>query len=87
MTAQTASVATQSTASASAVYAASVPIISDSAPPVSYQGKSNKEIAEELFLSESTVKTHIYNIFRKMDVKNRIEVICIINEEQIMNEE
>ena len=52
-----------------------------------YQGKSNKEIAEELFLSESTVKTHIYNIFRKMDVKNRIEVICIINEEQILNEE
>jgi len=46
-----------------------------------YQGKSNKEIAEELFLSESTVKTHIYNIFRKMDVKNRIEVIRIINGE------
>ena len=46
-----------------------------------YQGKSNKDIAEELFLSESTVKTHIYNIFRKMNVKNRIEVICIINEE------
>jgi len=48
-----------------------------------YQGKSNKDIAEELFLSESTVKTHIYNIFRKMDVKNRIEVICIINGEQV----
>ncbi len=46
-----------------------------------YQGKSNKEIAEELFLSESTVKTHIYNIFRKMEVKNRIEVICIVNGE------
>lgn len=45
-----------------------------------YQGKSNKDIAETLFLSESTVKTHIYNIFRKMEVKNRIEVICIINE-------
>ncbi|MDO4870297.1 MAG: response regulator transcription factor [Bacillota bacterium] len=46
-----------------------------------YQGKSNKEIAESLFLSESTVKTHVYNIFRKMEVKNRIEVICIVNEE------
>lgn len=44
-----------------------------------YSGKSNKEIAETLFLSESTVKTHIYNIFRKMDVKNRIGVICVIN--------
>ena len=47
-----------------------------------YQGKSNKEIAEILILSESTVKTHIYNIFRKMEVKNRVEVICIINEEK-----
>lgn len=44
-----------------------------------YIGKSNREIAEMLFLSESTVKTHIYNIFRKMDVKNRIGVICVIN--------
>ena len=40
---------------------------------------SNKEIAETLFLSESTVKTHIYNIFRKLEVKNRVGVICIIN--------
>lgn len=46
-----------------------------------YVGKSNKEIAEILFLSESTVKTHIYNIFRKMDVKNRIGVVCIINDD------
>lgn len=46
-----------------------------------YRGKTNKEIAEMLFLSESTVKTHIYNIFRKMEVRNRVGVICIINEE------
>lgn len=44
-----------------------------------YSGKSNKEISEILYLSESTVKTHIYNIFRKMDVKNRVGVICVIN--------
>ena len=46
-----------------------------------YSGKSNKEIAEILFLSESTVKTHIYNIFRKMNVKSRVGVIYIVNEE------
>lgn len=46
-----------------------------------YSGKSNKEIAEILFLSESTVKTHIYNIFRKMSVKSRVELIYIVNEE------
>ena len=32
-----------------------------------------------LFLSESTVKTHIYNIFRKLEVKNRIEAIRIVS--------
>lgn len=43
-----------------------------------YRGKSNGEIAEMLFISESTVKTHVYNIFRKMEVKNRIGVTQII---------
>ena len=47
-----------------------------------YRGKSNREIADMLFVSESTVKTHIYNIFRKMDAKSRVEVICIINGEK-----
>ena len=46
-----------------------------------YKGKCNKDIAESLFLSESTVKTHIYNIFRKMEVKSRVEVIYKINEQ------
>ncbi|MCI9597124.1 MAG: helix-turn-helix transcriptional regulator [Firmicutes bacterium] len=43
-----------------------------------YEGKCNGEIAKLLFISESTVKTHFYNIFRKMDVKNRIGVTYII---------
>lgn len=47
-----------------------------------YEGKSNSQIASELFISESTVKTHVYNMFRKMDVKNRMEVIRIIREEE-----
>ena len=36
-------------------------------------GKSNAQIAEELFISPSTVKTHIYNIFQKIKVPNRIQ--------------
>ncbi len=36
-------------------------------------GKSNAQIAEELFISQSTVKTHIYNIFQKINVPNRIQ--------------
>lgn len=39
------------------------------------QGKSNKEIANELFISLSTVKTHITNIYGKLKVSNRQELL------------
>lgn len=42
-------------------------------------GKTNKEIASELYISINTVKTHIKNIYRKLDVKNRIQLIHKIN--------
>lgn len=35
------------------------------------QGKSNKEVASELSLSESTVKSHVSNIFSKLGVNDR----------------
>jgi len=38
-------------------------------------GKSNKEIASELFISLSTVKTHITNIYTKLNINNRNELI------------
>jgi DNA-binding CsgD family transcriptional regulator len=38
-------------------------------------GKSNREIAEALFISESTVKTHTRNIFSKYNVSGRVELI------------
>jgi DNA-binding NarL/FixJ family response regulator len=41
-------------------------------------GTSNKIIAYELQMSESTVKVHIRNIMRKMKVKNRTEVVSRI---------
>ena len=41
-------------------------------------GTSNKIIAYELKLSESTVKVHVRNIMRKMKVKNRTEVVSRI---------
>ena len=37
------------------------------------QGVSNRTIAERLVITESTVKTHIYHIFAKMEVSNRTE--------------
>jgi DNA-binding NarL/FixJ family response regulator len=35
------------------------------------KGYSNKEIAKELFLSEKTVKNHVSNIFKKINVTDR----------------
>jgi DNA-binding NarL/FixJ family response regulator len=36
-------------------------------------GKGNKEISDVLFISPETVKSHIKKIFKKLNVKNRVE--------------
>ena len=38
-------------------------------------GHSNQEIAKNLFISVSTVKTHIQNLFEKLDVKRRTQAV------------
>jgi DNA-binding NarL/FixJ family response regulator len=38
-------------------------------------GLSNLEIAEQLFLSENTVKTHVSNILFKLDAKRRTQAV------------
>ncbi len=38
-------------------------------------GFRNKEIAEKIFISAHTVRTHIYNIYQKLHVQTRIEAI------------
>ena len=43
------------------------------------EGYKNAEIAEQLFISQNTVKTHIKNIYSKLDVKNRVEALKKIN--------
>jgi len=42
------------------------------------KGMTNKEIASELNVSLSTVKTHINNIYKKSEVKNRQELLTIV---------
>jgi len=38
-------------------------------------GMRNKEIAHALFVSDDTVKKHLYNIFQKLSVKNRVSLV------------
>lgn len=40
-------------------------------------GKSNREIAESLFLAEKTVKYYITNILQKLQVRNRVEAALL----------
>ena len=47
-------------------------------------GLSNNEIAEHLFISESTVKTHVSNILAKLNAKRRTEAIKIGRELNIV---
>ncbi|WP_203294742.1 response regulator transcription factor [Luteirhabdus pelagi] len=39
------------------------------------EGLSNKEIGETLFISESTVKTHLSNLYSKLNVKRRTQAL------------
>jgi DNA-binding NarL/FixJ family response regulator len=44
-------------------------------------GKSNREIAAALYITENTVKTHAKNIYSKYDVRSRAELISTILKE------
>ena len=39
------------------------------------QGLSNREIAEKLFISENTIKTHSSRLFEKMQVNRRVQAV------------
>ncbi|GAA1610486.1 response regulator [Actinoplanes couchii] len=41
------------------------------------QGLSNAEIAQRLFVSEGTVKTHVYRVFTKVGCENRVQAAMI----------
>ncbi|MFD2726124.1 response regulator transcription factor [Hyunsoonleella rubra] len=48
------------------------------------EGLSNKEIADKLFLSESTIKTHVSNLLVKLNAKRRTQALQIAKTLQII---
>lgn len=45
-------------------------------------GQSNKDIAESLFITERTVKSHVHNLLEKFDVKDRLALVIKIQRMQ-----
>lgn len=42
------------------------------------EGMSNEEICQKLFIEEGTVKKHVHNIYYKLNVKNRIQLLKML---------
>ncbi len=49
------------------------------------KGMTNREIADALFVSEATIKKHLYNMFQKLNTKNRMELIGIARSMDILS--
>jgi len=46
------------------------------------RGKSYREMEAELFISLKTVKSHVYNIYKKMGIKSRWQLLALLQEEK-----
>jgi DNA-binding NarL/FixJ family response regulator len=42
------------------------------------QGRTNREVATAMFVTENTVQTHIRHIFQKLDVRSRTELTALL---------
>ena len=49
------------------------------------RGKSNKEIAKDLFISENTVKNHVRNILEKLQLHSRMEAVMYAVRERLLD--
>jgi two-component system, NarL family, nitrate/nitrite response regulator NarL len=49
------------------------------------KGRSNREIAETLWLSEQTIKFHLRNVYRKLGVANRTEALRLALERHLVD--
>ncbi|MDP1793043.1 MAG: response regulator transcription factor [Acidimicrobiales bacterium] len=49
------------------------------------RGLTNAELAETLFISEATVKTHVRNLLAKLDARDRVQLVVFAYENGLVN--
>jgi DNA-binding NarL/FixJ family response regulator len=49
------------------------------------RGLSNAEIGQELYISDTTVKTHITHIFQKLDLRDRVQAVVLAYESGLLD--